>query len=106
MYDTRPFIDPQPRVPGFHDVGCHVEWLPRARGARRRSAVGDYLDADSADGRITLGCGIEQAATDLDVAFPAHVLRMCDAVDEQLAQHPWAELTCREGVLRIVLRSR
>lgn len=108
MYDTRPYIDPRPRVPGFHDVRCRIEWFPRTKGVSRRQAVGDYLDADSPDGTVTLGCGIEQAIADLDAAYlnHDHVLAVCDAVDRQLAEHPWAELVCREGVVRLVLTPR
>ncbi|MDT5172881.1 MAG: hypothetical protein QOG37_132 [Mycobacterium sp.] len=112
MYNPTPFVDPRPRVPGypgFHDVRCRVVWTPRVpKLARQRIIVGDYLDADSPSGAITLGCGIEQALADLgiDSLDYEHLLTVCDLVNHQLAEQPWAELKCPQGTARIELVPR
>lgn len=109
MYDTRAFTDPAPRMPGFHDVACRVAWTPRnAEDARPRHIVGDFLDADSPCGAVTLGCGIEEALSRLNIDFLdyGHLLAVCELVDRQLAEHPWAELRCPQGTARIELISR
>lgn len=109
MYDTLPFTDPTPRVPGFHDVACRVVWTPRRPADARPSHItGDFLDADSPGGTVTLGCGIEEALSRLNIDFLDydHLLAVCELVDRQLAVHPWAELRCPQGTARIELISR
>jgi hypothetical protein len=111
VYNPRLFVDPRPRLPGspeFHDVRCRVVWIPRhAKLPLQRVIVGDYLDADSRSGAITLGCGIEQALADLGIDLDyEHLLTVCDLVDQQLAEQPWAELKCPQGTARIELVPR
>lgn len=108
MYDTTPFIDPEERVPGFHDVTCDVRWTPRNNPAGARTVSGDFLDADSPGGTVTLGCGIEYALHVLRIDFVLHdhLLTICEQVDRQLALRPWAELRCPEGTARIELVPR
>ena len=62
----------------------------------------------SPSGAITLGCGIEQALADLGIDFLdyEHLLTVCDLVDHQLAEQPWAELKCPQGTARIELVPR
>ncbi|PIB73793.1 hypothetical protein [Mycolicibacterium brumae] len=109
-YDTSCYIDPDPRMPGFHDVGCRIRWIPRTDGRPElRVAEGDFLDGDSRDGAITLGCGIEEAAHQLGIDFLHeidHLLDICELVDRQLAEHPWAMLKCPQGTAVIELLPR
>jgi hypothetical protein len=111
VYNSKVFVDPRPRVPGypeFHDVRCRVAWIPHhAKLPRQRVIVGDYLDAESPSGAITLGCGIEQVLADLGIDLDyEHLLTVCDLVDQQLAEQPWAELKCPQGTARIELVPR
>lgn len=108
MYDTTPFIDPEARVPGFHDVACDVTWTPRNDPAAARAVFGDFLDADSPDGTVTLGCGIEYAlhVLRIDIVDHDHLLSICEHIDRQLAVQPRAELRCPEGTAHIELIPR
>jgi hypothetical protein len=86
-----------------------VAWTPRdAQPPRQHIIVGDYLDADSPSGAITLGCGREQAFADLgiDSIDYEYLLTVCDLVDHQLAEQPWAEVKCPQGTARIELVPR
>ena len=70
MYETTTFIDPTPRVPGFHDAWCRVTWTP-AQG-EPVTVAGPYLDPDKA-------------------------VAVADAVTAQLRLGPTAELNCPLG---------
>lgn len=108
MYDTRPFIATDERVPGFHDVACDVTWTPRNHPTAARTVFGDFLDADSPDGSVTLGCGIELCMELLGIDFVDydHIVGICDLVNRQLASQPWAELRCPQGTARVELSRR
>ncbi len=107
MYDSAPYIDPTPRVPGYHDAACVVVWRPAGKAAAPRRIVGDFLDGDSPDGAVTLGCGIEEALSRLEIDLDYdHLLTVCDLVNRQLAQRPWAEVKCPQGSARISLVPR
>jgi hypothetical protein len=97
MYETTTFIDPTPRVPGFHDAWCRVTWTP-AQG-EPVTVAGPYLDADFPGGAIRLGCGIEQAEHDLGLPYldPDKAVAVADAVTAQLCLGPTAELSCPLG---------
>jgi hypothetical protein len=106
VYDCRPFIDPEPRVPGFHDVHCRLTWTPHDPGAQARTVVGAYLDAESRSGPVELGCGIETALCDLGVADLVdydHLVPLADAVSRQLADTPRAVIRCRLGTAQVEL---
>lgn len=107
MYTSTPFVDPLPRAPGFHDTRCRVTWAARGSDGPL-TIIGDYLDADSPGGAITLGCGIEMALAHLGIEFldHGHLLAVCGLVDRQLAEHPWAALRCPQGTARIELVPR
>lgn len=106
-YDTRPFIDPVERAPGYHEVRCRVTWTPREGDPV--AITGEYLDGDGVGGMITLGCGIDGAATDLGVeslVLPCgddYLMRLCELVDRQLEREPHARLVCPEGTLDIAV---
>ena len=106
MYRTTPFIDPIPRLPGWHDVRCSLTWTPR--GDHPRSVVGDYLDAHAPDGVVFLGCGVEAAADDLGIAdlLADHAVAVADLVTAQLARQPAATVVCRHGTARVELLER
>ena len=109
-YDAQLFTDPTPRVPGFHDVQCRITWTPHAEGAACITVSGDYLDAESPMGAVSLGCGIESALHDLgisDLIDYDHLVTVADLVSAQLARQPRAEVNCRHGkaVLELVPRS-
>lgn len=108
MYDTTPFTDADERAPGFHDVSCEVTWTPRNDPAAARRVFGDFLDADSPGGTVTLGCGIEMGLHVLGIDFVDydHLLTICELVNRQLAIQPRAELKCPEGTARIELVPR
>jgi len=108
MYDSTPFIELDERAPGFHDVSCEVTWTPRNDPAAARSVFGDFLDADSPGGAVTLGCGIEMGLHLLGIDFVDydHLLAICELVNTQLAAQPWAELRCPQGTVRIELVPR
>jgi hypothetical protein len=104
-YDTTSYIDPAERVPGFHDAHCRVTWTPH-KGEFAHTVIGDYLDGDSLSGTVTLGCGIEQLLDDIGIADlldADHVLAVCDLVNRQLADRPWAQVKCAQGTARIEL---
>lgn len=85
---------------------CRATWTPSGAGpSLRRVIVGDYLDADSPCGAVTLGCGIEAALSDLDIDFVDydHLVTVCEMVSRQLAERPWAELKCPQGTALIEL---
>lgn len=106
-YNTAAFIDPIPRAPGWHDAYGHISWHPR--GGEPVATTGAYLDAHSPDGPVSLGCGIETAAEDvgmldwLEDAPDGEVTGLCELVDAQLAERPWAEVVCPLGKVRIGL---
>lgn len=80
---------------------------PNATGARSVTIVGDYLDAESPTGTVSLGCGIESAQHDLgisDLVDHKHLVAIADLVSAQLPRQPTAEVTCTEGkaVLQLV----
>ena len=103
-YNTSLFIDPEPRVPGFHDAHCRVTWTPR--DGEPVTAVGAYLNGDSPTGTITLGCGIEVLMSDLGLdpnISDAEHFAIAIPVNRQLSEHPWAEIQCPEGKARIDL---
>ena len=106
-YDTSSFIDPVPRVPGFHDANCLVRWTWNSPNCPAEVTIrGTFLDGDGPCGAITLGCGIEEALDGLgisDLLDYDHILAVCDVVDRQLATRPWAEVKCRQGTARIEL---
>jgi hypothetical protein len=94
-YYTAEFIAPNPRCPGWHDVHAKVTWTPR--GGEPVTIEGDYLDASNPNGRIFLGCGIEDIAEDLGLwdVIEDHIDAIVQVVDVQLAQHS-ADLTITE----------
>ncbi|MCB0927261.1 MAG: hypothetical protein KDB70_04935 [Mycobacterium sp.] len=106
-YDTRPYICPTPRFGDFHDVASWALWVPTVGAAV--SSGKSYLDADAPDGEITLGCGIEEMASDLGAAGwlfalgEDHITRICECVDIQLRRQAWAALRCPQGKLLIQL---
>ena len=109
MYSPAPFVASHPRAPGFHDVRCRATWTPAgAEPSLRRIVVGDYLDADSPCGTVTLGCGIEALLSDLRIDFVDydHLVTVCELVSRQLAERPWATLRCPLGAARIELVPR
>ncbi|MFZ2237988.1 MAG: hypothetical protein WAV90_00435 [Gordonia amarae] len=106
IYDTRPFIDLVPRVPGFHDVASWTLWVPVDGTAV--SSGGCYLDADAPDGLIPLGCGIEEMCSDLGAEWvfdrgDDYMTRVCALIDRQLVWEPSASLHCPEGRFLILL---
>lgn len=106
-YNTRPFIDPIPRAPGWYDAHCHVSWHPR--GGEPTVVTGAYLDAHAPDGAVSLGCGVEEAADDVGMgdwlaeAADDELTGLCDLVTTQLAERSWAEVKCPLGMVRIGL---
>jgi hypothetical protein len=108
-YPTPTYIDPEPRCPGFHDAHCEVTWTPHDPAGTPRRISGAYLDAPSAGGQISLGCGIEEALHDLGISELIeyeHLVDVADLVSRQLAEHPWAEVKCAAGVARVELVPR
>ncbi len=107
-YDTTPYIDPAYRVPGFHDAYCRIRWEP-ADGGPEVVVAGGYLDGSAPDGAVSLGCGIEQAVSDLGISDLLddvdHIVAVADLVTRQLAGRPWARLTCPQGTATIDLLS-
>lgn len=109
VYDATPSIDPTPRVPGFHDVYCRLTWTPHDAAAPTTTVTGAYLDAESPSGTVSLGCGIESALTDLGIADLVdydHLVPLADAVSNQLAGSPAAQIRCRLGTARVELVPR
>ena len=104
-YDTAAFIDPIPRRAGWHDVACRVTWTPL--WGHPMTIEGAYLDANDPDGPIFLACGIETMAEALGLTYaiddPEHTIAVCEMVTVALEKHPYAELLCPEGHLRIEL---
>lgn len=104
-YDTAAFIDPIPRRAGWHDVHAAVTWTPL--WGHPVTIEGAFLDASSPNGSIFMGCGIETMTEELGLTYslddPEHVIAICELVTVELEQHPWAELLCPEGHLRIEL---
>lgn len=107
-YDTAAFIDPTPRVPGFHDAWCRVTWTPR--GGDPVTVTGGYLDGDSPNGTVSLGCGIECAVDALGIsdllADSDHIVAVADLVSAQLAERPWATVKCPDGEAWLELVAR
>jgi hypothetical protein len=64
-HHTAEFIDPIPRCPGWHDVHARVTWTPR--GGESVTVEGVFLDANSPDGPVFMGCGLEDIAEALDL---------------------------------------
>lgn len=104
-YPTAAYIDPTPRRAGWHDVHVKVTWTSLHGG--QRVIEGAFLDASSPDGPVFLACGIEDIAAALGLTYaiadPEHTIAVCELVTVQLEQHPYAELVCPEGQLRIEL---
>lgn len=69
-----------------------------------KTITGDYLDAEPLP---ELGCGIEEAASELGLIHllsdEALYLKVCREVDRQLALRPLAMLACPEFSIRIDL---
>jgi len=100
-YDNRPYIAPVPRIPGWHDVTVKVTWTPR--GGEPVVAKGEFLDANDPAGPVFMGCGIEGLIEELEL-WPIvgdHLVVICDLVDRQLAERPWAEIRCPQGQARL-----
>lgn len=97
-YDLTPYVaDPTERW-----LRARVTWTPH--GGDTTTASGDYVDGmgDTA----SLGCGIEELLDDLGLpqfADERKYLAVCDLVNRQLAQRPWAVLACPEGSVRLEL---
>lgn len=74
------------------------------RDGETRTITGDYLDAEPMP---ELGCGIEEAASELGLIHllsdEALYLKVCREVDRQLALRPRAVLACPEFSIRIDL---
>lgn len=104
-YDTRPYIVREPRREGWHDVHARVVWTPL--WGHPLVVTGAYLDANSPNGAIFMACGIEDIADQLGMTYAIaddeHTIAICELVTVQLEQHPWAELLCPQGHLRIEL---
>lgn len=96
-YDTRAYIAPEPRIPGWYDVAVTVTWTPR--GGEPVQVQGKFLDANDPAGPVFVGCGIEGLIEQLDLwrVVDDHLLMICDLVDRQLAERPWAEIKCPQG---------
>lgn len=104
-YDTTPYIVQNPRREGWHDVMCRVVWTPL--WGHPIVTTGAYLDSNSPNGPVFLACGIEEAAELLGMTYalsdPDHTIAVCELVTVALEKHPYAELVCPEGHLRIEL---
>ena len=89
---------------------CVVAWLGHhaTRSWRVSASSSATIWTPITSGAITLGCGIELALADLGIDFLdyEHLLTVCDLVDRQLAEQPWAELKCPQGTARIELVPR
>lgn len=97
-YDLTPYV----AVADERWLRTRVTWTPTTGDAVNVS--GDYVDGmgDTA----SLGCGIEELLDDLglpQLEDDAKYLRVCDLVNHQLAQRPWAVLVCPEGSARLEL---
>ncbi|SIF35974.1 hypothetical protein [Mycobacteroides abscessus] len=98
-YDLTPYIaDPTERW-----LRTRVTWTPREGDTT--SAIGDYVDGMG--GTASLGCGIEEAADAIgllaELEDTEKYLVVCDLINRQLAQRPWAVLVCPEGTARLEL---
>ncbi len=104
-YPTAPYIEPEPRWPGWHDAWCRVTFTPADGDGDPRVIVGPYLDAHSPRGRISLGDGVEAAAHDLGLTDEpvAALIAVADAVSDQLAQWPGARVRCPRGSFEVQL---
>lgn len=74
------------------------------RDGETRTITGDFLDAEPLP---ALGCGIEEAASELGLIHllsdEGLYLKVCREVDLQLALRPRARLACPEFSIRIDL---
>lgn len=104
-YDTSEYIDPNPRREGWHDVYARVVWTPL--WGHPLVVTGAFLDSNSPSGPVFIGCGIEDIAAQLGLTYAIgdaeHTIAICELVTVALEQHPYAELLCPEGHLRIDL---
>lgn len=97
-YDLTPYV----AVADERWLRARVTWTPH--GGDTTTAIGDYVDGMG--GTASLGCGIEELLDDLRLPQfedTEHYLAVCDLVNRQLAQRPWAVLVCPEGVARLEL---
>lgn len=98
-YDLTPYI----AVSDERWLHTRVTWTPREGDTT--SAIGDYVDG--AGDVASLGCGIEEAADALgllaELENTEKYLTICDLINRQLAQRPWAVLVCPEGTARLEL---
>lgn len=101
--DVTAYITATPREAGWHDVSVSATWTPRVGSAI--TVTGGYLDANSPNGTVFLGCGVEELASDLGMldAVDGHELAICELVNAQLLRQPWAVVTCAFGTLRLEL---
>lgn len=98
-YDLSPYVSDVDRM----WLWTRVTWTPRG-GGDTVTAENDYVDGR--DGTAHLGCGIESVLPDLGLPHfdsSEKYLSVCDLVNKQLLQRPWAVLTCPEGTARIEL---
>ncbi len=95
-YDPAPYTDDDDRV--WSRVTITFQ------DGETRRITGDYLDGEPLP---ALGCGIEEAASELALihllADERLYLRVCREVDRQLALRPLAMLACPEFSIRIDL---
>lgn len=103
-YDTTPYIVPVPRLGDFHLANAKITWLPYD-GGEGLTVIGAYLDARSPDCAVALGCGIEEALADLGLGDlgQRHMVLICNAVTDQLAEQPTATVTCPAGTAIVEL---
>lgn len=97
-YDLTPYIANVDRM----WLQTRVTWTPR--DGNTRAVEADYVDGR--DGVAHLGCGVEQALSDLGLEQfndSEKYLMVCDAVNRQLERRPWALLVCPEGTARLEL---
>lgn len=91
------------------DEGCaylrtRISWTP-SDGGEAVTATSDYVNGGGGL-EANLCCGLEAALADLGLPQfedTAHYVRVCDLVDRQLAQRPWAVLVCPQGTARLEL---
>lgn len=95
-YDPAPYTDDDDRV------WCKV--TVTFPDGKTRSITGDYLDAEPMP---ALGCGIEEAASELALihllADERLYVKVCDEVTRQLALRHLARLACPEFSIHIDL---
>lgn len=102
QYDIQPYLDPEHQRGA---VWCSVTFTPRFGDEGTRSTCGPDLAGSHVEREILVfDWGVASAVKFLaleDVVSEDYYPILCDALNAQLREHPWAELECPIGKIRV-----